>query len=89
MSAFQAVRRGFDSHRPLQYSTGSVVHNGHKSLLWRGRGGGVLITLVTRALKRGCILVPVDTIFRGISSVDRAVALQASGRRFDPDILHH
>ena len=26
---------------------------------------------------------------RGLSSVGRAVALQASGRRFDPDRLHH
>ena len=27
--------------------------------------------------------------FRGLSSVGRAVALQASGHRFDPDRLHH
>ena len=26
---------------------------------------------------------------RGLSSAGRAVALQASGRRFDPDRLHH
>ena len=27
--------------------------------------------------------------FWGLSSVGRAVALQASGQRFDPAILHH
>jgi hypothetical protein len=31
----------------------------------------------------------VITLKRGISSVGRAPALQAGGRRFDPVILHH
>ena len=37
---------------------------------------------------------PYDAAYRnldkwGISSAGRAPALQAGGRRFDPDILHH
>ena len=85
MSAFQAVRRGFDSHRPLHYSTGSVATY---TVMSRSRGV-VGEPWQPVHCKEDAYSFLLNTIFRGISSVDRAVALQASGRRFDPDILHH